>query len=552
MAVKRYRTDKMFNCKVNVSGYRPWRRGEAELAYLCLDAVGPEELNRFIQQRKFRSNHLFYIRFFKAAIKFLEQERERELPHRQYLLTAMQDSGLRLPVNIHELIHQCIASWKTGNRGVSLDDGMRFEKGRQALLNQLYRLTQGASEMASVIQEQVTASGSQLLRAGVNSSGNYVAFIAPKSYECDNRLEAHAWVHRVVYATGKRNIRETSRSWVSMPERSASEITLWEDEEQSRKWYSMKPVFSSWAEKQKLFEMCEKGAELLKGAMGKSGHEEYSDLFEMWGDAYIACNSNSGAEYVTTPDMFLPVGLIKSRNSLQLIALGTCSTEQWMYARAGDDDTRELLLELYTSWYECPDKARARVLSMAEKNSGLRFVLLEGKAKKLERFVVKRPEEIVNWHAGDLKEFPTMLNDQWACHMAMVSRNDKVYLTPDLLDDDGLPNFNEVTRQEPGDGYQPVNVYEFESDYFNAIYDADGKKVVLCHWYDVTGDSYTAEDLTGNMPHDAFKFLQYRLDNIEQAEAFIKYRNRNYQSRENSDWPEPPEGVKRYVIRARS
>lgn len=234
VAVKRYRTDKMFNCKVNVSGYRPWRRGEAELAYLCLDAVGPEELNRFIQQRKFRSNHLFYIRFFKAAIKFLEQERERELPHRQYLLTAMQDSGLRLPVNIHELIHQCIASWKTGNRGVSLDDGMRFEKGRQALLNQLYRLTQGASEMASVIQEQVTASGSQLLRAGVNSSGNYVAFIAPKPYECDNRLEAHAWVHRVVYATGKRNIRETSRSWVSMPERSASEITLWEDEEQSK------------------------------------------------------------------------------------------------------------------------------------------------------------------------------------------------------------------------------------------------------------------------------------------------------------------------------
>ncbi|MDC7919157.1 hypothetical protein OIU05_24860, partial [Escherichia coli] len=64
--------------------------------------------------------------------------------------------------------------------------------------------------------------------------------------------------------------------------------------------------------------------------------------------------------------------------------------------------------------------------------------------------------------------------------------------------------------------------------------------------------SYSAEELIGNMPHNAFKFLQYRLDNIEQAEAFIKYRNRNYQPRENADWPEPPEGVKRYVIRARS
>ncbi|EPB6376199.1 hypothetical protein ACRQ68_003520 [Escherichia coli] len=550
VAVKRFSTDKMFNCKVNVSAYSPWRSGEAELAYLCLDAVGPEELTRFIQQRKFRSNHLFYIRFFKAAIKFLEQERENELPHRQYLLAAMQDSGMHLPGNIQELIHQCIASWKTGNRGVSLAVGMSTEKGRQALLNQLYRLTQGASEMVSVIQEHVAASGSQLLRAGVNSSGNYVAFIAPKPYECDNRLEAHAWVHRVVYATGKRNIRETGRSWVSMPERSASEITLWEDEEQSRKWYSMTPVFSSWTEKQKLFEMCEKGAGLLKGAMGTPDDEEYGDLLEMWGDAYIACNASG--EHVTTPDMFLPVGLIKSRKSLKLIALGTCSTEHWMYARAGDDDSRELLLELYTSWYEYPDKARARLLSMAEKNSGLRFVLIEGKSRKLERFAVKRPEEIVNWHAGDLKEIPTMLNDQWACHMAMVSQNDKVYLTPDLLDDDGLPNFNGVTRQVPGEGYQPVNVYEFESDYFNAVYDADGKKVALCHWYDVTDNSYSAEELIGNMPHNAFKFLQYRLDNIEQAEAFIKYRNRNYQPRENADWPEPPEGVKRYVIRARS
>lgn len=63
VAVKRFSTDKMFNCKVNVSAYSPWRRGEAELAYLCLDAVGPEELTRFIQQRKFRSNHLLYSLF---------------------------------------------------------------------------------------------------------------------------------------------------------------------------------------------------------------------------------------------------------------------------------------------------------------------------------------------------------------------------------------------------------------------------------------------------------------------------------------------------------
>lgn len=540
VTVERCSTRKMFNCKVNVSVYEPWRSGEAELAYLCLDAVGPEELARFIQQRKFRSNHLFYIRFFKAAIKFLEQERERELPHRQYLLTAMQESGMRLPENIQELINQCISSWKTGNRGVSLDDGMSTEKGRRALLNQLYRLTQGTSEMITVIQEHVAASGSHLLRAGVNSSGNYVAFIAPKPYECDNRLEAHAWVHRVVYATGKQNIRETGRAWVSMPERSASEVTLWEDEMQARKWYSMTPAFSSWAEKQKLFEMCEKGAELLTGAMGTVGYEEYGDLLEMWGDAYNACNATG--ENVTTPDMLLPVGLIKSRNSLKLIALGTYSTEHWMYARAGDEDTRELLLELYACWYVNPDKARARFLSKAEENAGLRFMLLEGKAKRLERFVVKRPEEIENWHTLDFWVLPTMLNDQWACHMAMVSQNDKVYLTPDLLDDDGLPNFDEVTRLMPGEDLHPVNVYEFDSGYFNSIYDSDGNKVTLCHWYDVASDSFSAEELTGKMPHEAFKFSQYRMDNVEQAEAFIKSRNRSYKLSENADWPEPPPG----------
>jgi hypothetical protein len=34
VAVKRYRTDKMFNCKVNVSGYRPWRR-EKQSLHIC-------------------------------------------------------------------------------------------------------------------------------------------------------------------------------------------------------------------------------------------------------------------------------------------------------------------------------------------------------------------------------------------------------------------------------------------------------------------------------------------------------------------------------------
>ena len=81
-----------------------------------------------------------------------------------------------------------------------------------------------------------------------------------------------------------------------------------------------------------------------------------------------------------------------------------------------------------------------------------------------------------------------MLNDQWHVMMAMVSQNDKVYLTPIC----SMMMVCLILMEPPkfGEGYQPVNVYEFESDYFNAVYDADGKKVALCHWYDVTDNSY--------------------------------------------------------------
>ena len=41
-----------------------------------------------------------------------------------------------------------------------------------------------------------------------------------------------------------------------------------------------------------------------------------------------------------------------------------------MYARQGMMTQRELLLELYTSWYEYPDKScQARLLSMAKKKT---------------------------------------------------------------------------------------------------------------------------------------------------------------------------------------
>ncbi|EPR7021277.1 hypothetical protein ACU79S_003696 [Enterobacter hormaechei] len=113
--VNRYSTDRDFNCKVNLSLFKESSRNDAELGFLCMDTIKAEELEWYIHRRKFRSNHLFYIRFFKMALNYIRAEREAEEPYRQMLSQALADGNIGQPNLRSELIDRCIVAWRADN-----------------------------------------------------------------------------------------------------------------------------------------------------------------------------------------------------------------------------------------------------------------------------------------------------------------------------------------------------------------------------------------------------------------------------------------------------
>jgi hypothetical protein len=93
---------------------------------------------------------------------------------------------------------------------------------------------------------------------------------------------------------------------------------------------------------------------------------------------------------------------------------------------------------------------------------------------------------------------PTMLNDQWSCHVAHFSRNGKLYLTPDLVTDEGEPGFDEILGYPRPEGLVPVTVCEFEIDHFNRRgIDANGDKVNITQWVDIYQGEREVTELLG-------------------------------------------------------
>jgi hypothetical protein len=135
-----------------------------------------------------------------------------------------------------------------------------------------------------------------------------------------------------------------------------------------------------------------------------------------------------------------------------------------------------------------------------------------------EILVTKSVDNARRWYSGMFTSMPTMLNDQWSCHVAHFSRNGKLYLTPDLVTDEGEPGFDEILGYPRPEGLVPVTVCEFEIDHFNRRgIDANGDKVNITQWVDIYQGEREVTELLGPISEEGVNIKTYRMDTLEQA-----------------------------------
>lgn len=549
VSCRRYSTDKIISCKVNMSKYQV----RETMGYLCMDTILPEDLEWYIRRRKFRSNHIFYIRMFKMALKFIHQERLEEHSYRMELNQALIDGHIGTPESRPGLIDKCIITFRAKNRGEPLSVAMGTQKGREGLLNQLFQLGGAAMARYPDVKYFLEQQGFRLIRLSVNATGKLLAYATPAAYECDNRLEAHAWVHKLQLASNtKGSIRQVSKDWVKMNNITPSENTLYEEPQLVAEWAGKKTAFASYQEKQSWFDLCSAGPEALQRFVGISDPDIFTEVMRQWFEAFEEINEETtAAEF---PNLMIPVGVERVRGKAHLLYIGTKSPQDWLLHYAPNEELRKLFLEEYLSNFKYADEVEKKMLAKLE--AGVPPVLgiytkSEGEVQSA-LFDSNRKASYSLWSAGGAHEMPTMLNDQWSWLEANFSKNGQLYLTPAFIDDDGAIIIDEVIQNPRPQGLSPVTVWEFERDHFNKQpVDRDGKSVLLTHWFDISQEELTIQEVLGSICPTDFAVRTYRMDSEEQALRNIgRGTTRIRSSAENVEWHQPAPGVTRVIKRA--
>jgi hypothetical protein len=301
-------SDREFRCKVNLSKLKDNRWDHTDLPFLCLDSVEPADLRHYIHHRGSRVNHLAYIRFFKQALKYIEAERAEEGETRERLALALAEGNIAVPIDRPAIIGQAVVAWRAANRGRALPkfDGGDSSSAWKSLLDQMYMLAGEGKRRVSEIESFVRDLGLEPLRLVLSGGAKLVVYAAPKAEECDDRLEPHAWVHRIGVERGKTKYVEKTRRWVQAPEQAASETTMheWGGVEA---WSKRVSVFASFEHKRRIMDHAQMFGELLGPFLKTMSDLEHEGQVEDWKRVRRTILERS--KYVKNPMMVVPFGV---------------------------------------------------------------------------------------------------------------------------------------------------------------------------------------------------------------------------------------------------
>lgn len=343
-----------FNCKVNLSRYRPnYYYGQGELAYLCLDAVRPNELQWYIHNRETRGDHIFYIRFFKTALKFLQQERQEEHSTRQRMVQALADGQIATGHEAEEIVDQAVVAWRAASRGKPLpafDIDGSAPGAWKSLLNQMFMLAGEGQRQTTEIEAFLQELGYKPLRLVLSGAAKLVVYAAPRQEERDDRLTRHVWVHRISIERGKTKVLEKSRRWAMLPKAAASETTLhqWEGADE---WVCEESIFQTFERKQQIFAIAEKGKALLADFSAPMSAETFSKQIFDW--KLLREHMQIGAKHVQNPVMAVPFGLVYFPRTKEVcfLCIGSRVPHALLYKLAPTEQARQDIRKTFVGEY---------------------------------------------------------------------------------------------------------------------------------------------------------------------------------------------------------
>jgi len=359
--------DRTFNCKVDISKYEEGYWEDTRLAYLCLDAVDPEDLRWYIQDRDSRYGQVRYIRFFKKALQYVEAERAAESDIRARMRQAMINGNVGSTETHEAVIDQAIQAWRAANRGRPFPSFVDNKAPREwkAILDQLFSLADGDTVRLDAIAAFVENNGMQPLRIAVSGKGRLVVYATPTEDEIDDRIEAHAWVHRIeVYFKGK-DVVESLRTWTVLEEMNASETVL-------RVW----PVQAEWMGRHSSFKDLHHKRKVIDLIANWRNHlDEWlttdaatiNSQYERW--VAIRREIHRHSRMVANLMVHIPVGIAKREENeqIRMVVLLGKDPHAMLALRSNDEEFKQRVRQTYVRSFK-NEKAGASRFDQAVKD----------------------------------------------------------------------------------------------------------------------------------------------------------------------------------------
>ncbi|MBN3729482.1 hypothetical protein [Burkholderia sp. Tr-20390] len=554
--------DRTFNCKVNLSKFRPGAWDYVDLPFLCLDAVDPMDLRWYIQHRGSRSNHLAYIRFFKQALKHIERERDEERDTRNQLMQALVDGNVADPADHDAIIDQTVLAWRAANRGKPLPrfDGDHAPAAWTALLDQMYMLAGEGKRRVAEIESFVLALGYRPLRLVLSGAAKCIVYAAPRADECDDRLEPHAWVHRITVERGKTKYVEKSRRWVALPKHAASETTLHEWSE-ANEWATRTSVFASFEHKAELFAATESfGAELAQFTrpLTELAHE---DLFERW--KRLRAAMLDGASSVQNPVLAIPFGIVYNERAraVRFLCIGTALPHAFLHRLAPNDAAQQAVHSAFVRPYARKERAAQEMRKALQVDAP--WALFDASISAV------KPDHapFVDYaHELDGQGNSPLLADWFDNWRTRVEKNGSVWVAPGAITADGrlaldpllgiaLPadyepvRMLEITLTSPSDQHPPqygrwIDICRGEEAAWDRwqMGDSPEMKRLLASTPKALYSGYSRRTHTAHSPRDAREFI------ARHVAAEYGARFRAVPATQIAEAPQPPEGIERFFV----
>jgi len=439
--------DRTFNCKVNLTAFRDGYWKYTDLPFLCLDAVQPEELRWYIHNRDTRSDHLSYIRFFKRALKFLLEERAREQDTRQRLALALAEGAIAAGDKATVIINQAVIAWRAAHRGKPLPtfEGGNAPAAWKSLLDQMYMLAGEGQRQAEGVAEFVTGLGYAPLRLVLSGGAKLVVYVAPKRPEHDNRVEPHAWVHRLTIKRGKRGYTEKSRCWTLLPKAAAAETTLYQWP-QADEWAGKTSIFQTLERKQALLDATTGAVERLALFSRPMDATTHAREFALWRKQRT--DLLAGARNVRDPAFIVPFGMVYYPHSKELsfLCVGTRDIHAVLYQMAPADAARERVRASYAEPFASKESAHRHFQRGVDNRYP--WSLLEMSAslagRCVENYGYPKGMDYVREAEGSRCGEPSLA--QWFAGWAedAGSANARYWIADGALDHDGILIFDQV------------------------------------------------------------------------------------------------------------